>query len=228
MLRCQESALAAKSLASSFRIGSAQALHLALARSIELRPVTDCLGEIQRHCGAFQFRLLRGSATEISDHLKKGRAELAIAGPLEEAWDRLDRHSLFEEELALAVAPQHRLAGSDQVTVADLAGERIILDAACEAAADLAEQLLKCGISDANLLRIGSRRDILILLEANLGVGFLPSGARGWDALRSVKVDGLHTRRQISLYTVAGRQRSPAAEAMIKLLRARDWSEDSA
>ena len=36
MLRCYESALAAKSLASSFKVGSAQALLLVLARSIDL------------------------------------------------------------------------------------------------------------------------------------------------------------------------------------------------
>jgi DNA-binding transcriptional LysR family regulator len=225
MLRCHQSALAAKSLASSFKVGSTQSLLLALARSIDLGFVTDCLSEIQRRCSTFEFKILRGSAREISESLKKGQADLAIAGPLEEAWDRLDRHSLFEEELTLAVAPQHRLAGRSQVTVEDLADERILLDAACEVAARLAEQLEMCGVSEDDLLRIGSRQDILTLIEANLGVGFLPAGAQGCVALRFIRVDGLDTRRQISLYTVAGRQRSAATDAMIKLLRARDWSE---
>jgi DNA-binding transcriptional LysR family regulator len=225
MLRCHESALAAKSLASSFKVGSAQSLLLSLARSIDLGLVTGCLAEIQRRCSAFEFKILRGSASEISESLKKGQADLAIAGPLEEAWDRLDRHSLFEEELALAVAPQHRLAGRNQVTIEDLAGERILLDADCEAAAGLAQQLEKGGISEDGLLRIGSRQDILTMIEANLGVGFLSAGALGRGGLRSIKVDGLDTRRQISLYTVAGRQRSAATDAMIRLLRARGWSE---
>ena len=225
MLRCHESALAAKSLASSFKVGSAQSLLIALARSIDLGLVTGCLAEIQRRCSTFEFKILRGSASEISESLKKGQADLAIAGPLEEAWDRLDRHSLFEEELALAVAPQHRLAGRNQVTIEDLAGERILLAAACEVASGLAAELQKVGLSEENLLRIGSRQDILMLLEANLGVGFHSAVAQGRSGLRSIKVDGLDTRRQISLYTVAGRQRSAATDAMIKLLRARDWSE---
>jgi DNA-binding transcriptional LysR family regulator len=225
MLRCYESALAAKSLASSFKLGSAQALLLVLARSIDLACIIDCLGEIQRRCSTLQFKILRGSASEIGETLKKGQADLAIAGPLEEAWDRLDRHSLYEEELTLAVAPQHRLAGRNQVTIEDLAGERIILDAACELATELAAQLQKDGLSEENLLRLGSRQDILMLLEANLGVGFLPAGPQRRGGLRIIQVDGLRTRRQISLYTVAGRQRSSATEAMIKLLRARDWSQ---
>ena len=225
MLRCHESALAAKSLASSFKVGSAQSLLLALARSIDLRLVTDCIGEIQRRCSTFEFKILRGSASEISESLKKGQADLAIAGPLEEAWDRLDRHSLFEEEQVLTVAMQHRLAGRNQITVEDLAGERILLDSACEMAAGLAEQLRKGGVREDGLLRIGSRQDILSLTEANLGVGFLPANAQGHGVLRLIRVDGLDTRRQISLYMVAGRQRSAATDAMIKLLRARDWSE---
>jgi hypothetical protein len=32
--------------------------------------------------------------------------------------------------------------------------------------------------------------------------------------------------RQVSLYGVAGRQRSVAGDAIMKLLRARDWSEN--
>ena len=225
MLRCYESALAAKSLASSFKVGSAQALLLALARSIELSPIIDCLDEIRRRCSTLQFKILRGSASEIRENLKKGQADLAIAGPLEEPWDRLDCHSLYQEELMLTVAPQHRLADRNQVTIEDLAGERIIFDAACEVATELAAQLQKRGLSEESLLRLGSRQDILMLLEANLGVGFLPADSQGRGGLRTIRVDGLGTRRQISLYTVAGRQRSSATEAMIKLLRARDWSQ---
>jgi DNA-binding transcriptional LysR family regulator len=225
MLRCQESALAAKSLASSFKVGSAQSLHLALARSIDLGLVTDCLGEIQRRCSSFEFKVLRGSSAEIGESLKKGQADLAIAGPLEGTWDRLDCRPLFEERLALAVAPRHRLAGRNQVTVEDFAGERILLDDACEVAASLAGQLARHARSEGNLLRIGSRQDVLTLIEANLGVGFLSAGPRRRGDLRYIEVDGLDTRREISLYTVAGRQRSAAADAMIKLVRARDWSE---
>jgi hypothetical protein len=41
--------------------------------------------------------------------------------------------------------------------------------------------------------------------------------------LACLAVNGLETRQKISIYTVAGRQRSPAADVLIKLLRAREW-----
>ena len=76
------------------------------------------------------------------------------------------------------------------------------------------------------MLQIASQHDVVALIEANLGVGFLPAGALRNKALFCLSVNGLEARRPISLYTVAGRQRSIAAEALIKLLRARDWSRE--
>jgi DNA-binding transcriptional LysR family regulator len=224
MMRCQESALAAKSLASSFKAGSSQALLLALAHTIDMAALAECLAEMQRKCRSLEFKILRGTAAEIGEHLKKGHAELAVAGPLEQTWDRLDEHPLFEEEVALTVSPRHRLAGREAVDVQELAEERILLHAGCELAAGIARQLEAQGIAAGKALEIGSQHDLVALIDANLGVGFLPAGALRHKALSCLSVNGLEARRQISLYTVAGRQRSIAAEALIKLLRARDWS----
>ena len=226
MSRCLESALAAKSLASSFKAGSSQALLLALSHTIEMAPLAECLAEMQRQCRSLEFKILRGTASEIGEHLKKGHAELAVAGPLEQTWDRLDRHPLYEEELALTVNQHHRLAGRGEGDVKELAEERILINSACEFAASIAQQLEAHGLADGRTLQVGSRDDLVALIDANLGVGFFPTGAQRHGALACLNVDGLETRRQISLYTVAGRQRSIAAEALIKLLRARDWSRE--
>jgi DNA-binding transcriptional LysR family regulator len=112
------------------------------------------------------------------------------------------------------------------VDVLELAEERILLTPTCEAVASLARELEAHGIPAGNTLQIGSQHDVVALIEADLGVGFLPAGALRHKALSYLSVNGLEARRQISLYTVAGRQRSIAAEALIKLLRARDWSKE--
>jgi len=226
MTQCQESALAAKSLASSFKAGSSQALLLALAHTIDIAALAQCLAEMQRKCRSLEFKILRGTASEIGEHLKKGHAELAVAGPLEQIWGRLDQHPLYEEELALAVSSCHRLAGREAVDVVELVEERILLTSACEAATSIAGQLEARGMAVGKILQIGLQHDVVALIEANLGVGFLPQGALRNKALSCLSVNGLEARRRISLYTVAGRQRSIAAEALIKLLRARDWSQE--
>src|SRR5262249_26539413 len=106
------------------------------------------------------------------------------------------------------------------------AEERILLTSACEAAASIAGQLEARGTAVGKMLQIGSQHDVVALIEANLGVGFLPAGALRHKALSRLSINGLEAHRRISLYTVAGRQRSIAAEALIKLLRARDWSQE--
>jgi DNA-binding transcriptional LysR family regulator len=189
-------------------------------------PLAQCLAEMQRKCRSLEFNILRGTASEIGQHLKKGHAELAVAGPLEQPWDRLDQHPLFEEELALAVSSCHRLAGREAVDMLELAEERILFTSACEAAASIAGQLEARGMAVGKTLQIGSQHDVVALIEVNLGVGFLPAGALRNTALSCLSVNGLEARRPISLYTVAGRQRSIAAETLIKLLRARDWSQE--
>lgn len=224
MARCHESAIAAKSLASSFKAGSTQALLLALAHTIDMAPLAECLAEMQRKCRSLQFKIMRGTAAEIGEHLKKGHAELAVAGPFGETWDRLDQHPLYEEELALTVSRRHRLAGRDTVQVKELAQERFLLHSACESATSIARQLEDNGISADNTLQIASQHDLVALIDANLGVGFLPLGAPRHETLHRLQVEGLESRRRFWLHTVAGRQRSIAAEALIKLLRARDWS----
>ena len=154
-----------------------------------MAPLAECLAEMQRKCRSLEFKILRGTASEIGEHLKKGHAELAVAGPLEQTWDRLDQHPLYEEELALTVSPRHRLAGRKAVDVQELAEERILLHAACEFAAGIARQLEAHGIAAGKTLQIGSQHDLVALIDANLGVGFLPAGALRHKALACLSVE---------------------------------------
>jgi hypothetical protein len=45
--------------------------------------------------------------------------------------------------------------------------------------------------------------------------------------LKQVPVKGVELRRSIYLYAVAGRQRTAVASAVLKMLRAADWSRYS-
>jgi DNA-binding transcriptional LysR family regulator len=228
MTRCLESALAAKSLASSFKAGSSQALLLALAPTIDLGPLAACLQQIERRCRDFDFKILRGAGAEIGEYLKKGQAELAVAGPIEGSWDRLDSHHLYEERLVLAVSRQHKLAGRPSLPAHDLGQVRVLLDSSCGAASGVAQQLEQMGAPLANALQVPSHHDVISLIEANLGAGFLPPAALVGRDVAGISIEGLNARRVVSLYTVAGRPRSIAADALIKMLRARDWSPERA
>ncbi len=223
MRQCYESALAAKTLATSIRKGDAASLALALSPTIDLGLLAPCLGEMRRVFPGLQLQLWRGTASELAEHLKKGQAEFAVAGPLGQEWERLDAWLLFEEPLLLATHKDHALAGRNTVAAEQLAREAILLNPACESAAALASLLQDKGIAWSGGHQVGSQADLAALIEAGLGLGFLPQSALRGGYLRHVPVDGLDLTRQVVLYGVAGRQRSAAAEAFLKLARARDW-----
>jgi DNA-binding transcriptional LysR family regulator len=223
--QCYESALAAKVLATSLRKGASQVLSLALSDTIAMHLLSPGLSELQRVSKGLQLKITRGPAEEIGLSLKKGQSELAVAGPLGQNWDRLDSWPLFEEKLMLTLPPGHRLAGEKAVDLGQLARERLLVASCCESAAATARVLDEHGIAATQGHHLASQHDLLALLQAGLGVAFLPQTAIDGTGLRQLPVPGLEMSRQVSLYAVAGRQRSPAGEALLRLLRARDWSQ---
>jgi len=66
--------------------------------------------------------------------------------------------------------------------------------------------------------------DLISLLEAGLGVAMLPASTSIPATLIRRAVNGIDLRRTLYVYGVAGRQRSAVASAMLKMLRAADWS----
>jgi DNA-binding transcriptional LysR family regulator len=149
---------------------------------------------------------------------------------LGETWDRLDAWPLFTERLCLAVSTAHALAlaGRDSVAASELASEHILLRTYCEMVDDFLEFLKNEKLNTVVSHKIVSEPDLVTLVEANLGVGMLPESAAKPDRVRLLSVEGLDLQRTICLYGVAGRQRAPAAGALVRLMRAGDWSARAA
>jgi DNA-binding transcriptional LysR family regulator len=130
--QCYESALGARSLAVAIKSGEVGTLKLALSRTISPELITSHLAELRRLFNRLELRLLRGTAPELVELLKTGEAELAVAGDLGDAWDRLDRWPLFSEEFGLIVNANHRLASRASIEIDDLRQERWLRRPYCE------------------------------------------------------------------------------------------------
>src|SRR3546814_14235962 len=104
MLRqCYESARTAKMVAASIREGEAAPLAVAVSRTVALGPFTTMLRELSHAFPCLQLQLRRGTGAEVTEYLKQGMAELAIAGPLDEPGSRLDAFPLFDEPFYLEI-----------------------------------------------------------------------------------------------------------------------------
>jgi DNA-binding transcriptional LysR family regulator len=222
--QCYDSALGARSLASAIKSGEVGSLRLALSRTVELAPLTSHFVELAHMFAGLDMKLLRGTAPEIVDMLKKGDAELAIAAEVGEEWDRLDRWPLFTEGLGLVVNGAHELANQAPVDIEQLRDQRFLRRAYCESAPQADAVLRDHNIDSSHGCEITSERDLITLLEADFGIAITPRSMHGPATLARVPVKGIELSRTVYLYGVAGRQRTAVGSAMMKMLRARDWS----
>ena len=118
----------------------------------------------------------------------------------------------------------HRLAGRDAVDIDDLREERLLVRTYCEHADELADFLRGNGIAVEHAHEVNSERDLLTLLDANLGVAIVPRSAAAASSLSRASIKGLELHRTVYLYGVAGRQRTAVASTIMKMLRGADWT----
>jgi DNA-binding transcriptional LysR family regulator len=172
------------------------------------------------------LKISRGSPTAVIDALKNGEVELAVAGPLGQAWDRLDTWPLFQEGIELVVNSDHPLARRNEADVAlsQLALEPVLSRIDWETSEDLSRGLSAKGITPRTTHEVETDQDLLALLEANAGVGFVSMTAPRSPNVRRLKLRDLDVSRIVAVYAVAGRHRSQVAMTLLNLLRSTDWS----
>jgi len=224
LTQCYESANAAKQLATSYKKGKCAPLRVGLSHTVNLQIIIQPLSELVRAFPGLELKFFRGTASEVGAELKSGSIEVAIACPLPEDWDRLESWDLFTERFELAVNSKHALSMHNAVSLQHIAKLRLLRRPYCEQGPKLEDVLLARGIRQDTQDQVGSDHDLLPLLGANVGVSIMPQSARSWDALHFIVIEDLALTRTVKVYAVAGRERSPAANGLLRLLRSADWS----
>jgi DNA-binding transcriptional LysR family regulator len=226
--QCYDSAQSARALAAMINDGEVGALKLAVSGSIELGLILSHVNELRKSFSDVELKILRGTGPQIVDYLKAGDAELAVGTSIGETWDRLDSWKLFDESFDMVFSRTHRLGGQEAISLEDLKPERFLLRNHCEKCGDLASMLRAKGLNADHRHEVSSDQDLLALLEANIGIGFLPRTVNAPQSLVRVSVKGLDLGRDVCLYGVAGRQRTPIAATFMKMLRAANWQRKPA
>src|SRR5262245_53114671 len=146
MQQCFDSALAAKSLASSLSKGATRSLTLLISHGIDLGLLEAPLAEACRAFPRLELKIERAGAAEINERLQKGKADFAVAGPLAKSWDRLDLWPLFAEKFVAVVNQDHPLARAKGLHPRQLTDQPILLNVACDCADALMAALSEYGI----------------------------------------------------------------------------------
>jgi DNA-binding transcriptional LysR family regulator len=224
MQQCYESAQAAKQIATFIKTGALAPLAIALPTSLNIELMLPFLKELVRAMPGLNLKFMRGTSADVSQQLRRGDADLAVAGKLIEVWDRLEWWPLFTECYRVFAARAHRFNGKTSIPPELLREERLICRPYCEDF-DRGNTLLSAlGIDVPCAHNVGSDNDFIALLNAGLGIGFAPESSATSPELVALAVEGFKMKRTVFVYAVAGRQRSMAASTLIKMLRAADWS----
>lgn len=223
--QCYEGAASAKALAKSVAAGDASSLAVGVSRTVNVELLMGCLSELYSAFPALQLKLRRGTAAQIIEMLKSGEVELAVAGPLDGAWERLDAWPLFTEDFELVVGADHPLAGRNDAALdgESIRGERFLIQVGSEMAEQQVARLNANGVPTSNAHEVETDRDLTALLEANLGIALAPASAPKSAKLRRLRLLSLDLQRTVSVYAAAGRRRPTEAGTLLNLLRAADW-----
>jgi DNA-binding transcriptional LysR family regulator len=222
--QCHESALGARSLASTIKSGELGSLRLAVSCTIDPNLSTSHLLELKRLFQRLEVKLLRGTAVEVLQFLKKGEADLAICSDMPEEWGRVDRWLLFTESFDLILSCKHPLAGRPSVDAEDIVHEPLVRSGYCEHAEKAAAVLAARNLDVRPGHEVASPRDLITLVEAGFGFAMIPRSDAVPATITRMTVNGIDLRRSVYLYGVAGRERTAVASTFLKLVRAADWS----
>jgi len=222
--QCYDSATGARSLANAIRKREVGSLAMIFSRAVDLAIVAPRLAALQGQFERLQLKLFRGSGEEIAEALMNGDAELAITASLSDNWERLDRWPLFDEPFLFVASHAHRLANRSSVTLEDLSGERLVLRPYCDSTTVLLSILRERGIPVENCDEITSDDDLITLLSASTSGAVAPDSLPDRGQLARIPIADLEVRRTVCLYGVAGRQRTAAATAIMKMLRGAHWA----
>lgn len=225
--QCYDSANSAKSLATSMKSGTIAPLKLALSRTVGMNLLVSHLSELISAFKGLELKFSRGGRDEVGEALKKGEADIAVAGALGSAWERFDAWPLFTEDCGLLISQAHPLADNSAIELGHLKGQRLLKRTYCELATHLSDILHEKGIGHLQGHEVANEPDLGALLAANVGIAIGPRSTMLPPAVRFVPITGLGLQRTVYAYGVAGRERTPAATTLLKLLRAADWSSIS-
>jgi DNA-binding transcriptional LysR family regulator len=219
-----KAAQAAKALAKG--IGKAQVapLHLGIASSVESNELHAVLAEVACGLNGFELSTSEGSSAELLELAFKGDLDLIVIEAPPDVHDRLDPWPLFEQHYHMVARGDHRLSGRDDASLSDLIEEPWI-DCGQDSTARLRAVAGNAGVEVAFRHKVSGPRQADRLLLAGLGSALLPVPAPLHADLRALALMDEGLVAPVILAGIAGRQRSPAADAFLRAARARKWPD---
>jgi DNA-binding transcriptional LysR family regulator len=188
-----------------------------------LPPAVDLLAVLGRFHAAHpgvELRLRQAGTGTLLEEVRGGALDLALVAPAGPTPQGLVVRHLASDPMLAACAPEHRLAGRDEVDLADLAGEpfvdfqrdwglRMLLD----------QRLAAAGLERHTVLEVNDVPTLLELVAHGLGVALVPEVVtRHRAAVRYLRLRSPAPSFDVAVATVGDPPASPAARTLLGML----------
>lgn len=178
----------------------------------------------RRHAG-IQVELRRSLSSGMPDSVLDGSLELGAIS-YDPGDPRLRIFRLYEDRLAFVVSPSHRLAGREEISIAELGEETFIAhNVVSPYRARVIETFRRHQVPLNMRIEMPTIETMRRLVQNNLGVTFLPKMCVEQQlqdgSLREVRVREIGMERTIRLIYPARRALSHASEAFLALAKER-------
>lgn len=220
--RSFEAAQTAKQMARGMGRAEIAPLTLGVARTVEHAMLERVLGELGKSLAGLELALASGSSRELIELAMAGSLDLIIVEMPDEAPERLDCWPLFADAWCVVTRSDHRFAAAPPASP-DALEEEAWIDLAGDGCAALARIAGQGGAAIEVRHQAQGAAQLRQMVQAGLGCGWTPRSLAAPPLAATVLPFGTVEARFV-LASVAGRRRSVAAEAFLRVARAQDWA----
>lgn len=171
-------------------------LRLGVLNTIATTELATLAALAARTAPELAVELVEGSAAALSQHLSRGRIDLALTATHGEPGAELE--PLRTEPYVLALPAAHALAAEAAVPGEALAGETMIVRRNCEALSETSRYFTRRGIRPFFALRTTNDDRALEMVAAGLGATVIPASHRH-DGVASPALLGFGVTRTLAL-----------------------------
>jgi len=208
------------------RHGDVGSIRLGASSSIATYVLPDILRRFREVRPRVHVHLNTGSSEDVVERL--------LAGELHAAIIRLTQHPeiesvhLYNDDLALVVAPSHPFAAKGHVTVAEAGREPFLFFERSSSYHSLIYSMfLRVGVVPESAMELDSMETTKHMVEAGLGIAILPVSSVerevGTGTLKQVEIRDMEqpAQREVGVHVLRNRIQAPPVRDFLKLLTAR-------
>lgn len=183
------------------------------------------IGKFKQSFADIRIKLVIADTMNITTMVLEGSLELGVVGARIEN-SRLDYDRLFDDELVLAISPNHRWAERSSITLDELADAPFIMREQGSGTRMMMMRILEQAGFDPQKLNVvaemGSTDAIRQAIKAEVGISILSRRAIGdelnFQQLLKIPIKNVFFTRHFYLVTHKKRSRSPLGQAFVDFL----------